>query len=302
MKGSSNKIHLFAFLSCVFLVGSVAGAGGFSPAARASTFIFSRNLFVGISGSDVSALQRFLITGSFLKISTSTGYFGPLTKAALGAWQTSEGINPPVGFFGPISRTKINLIIQPAPTNTSTTPGVVETATPNVATTSAAISNSPDGSPALPTGRPVRLKIPKLNIDAGFQYMGLKSDGTMEIPNNVIDVGWFTGSPRPGEKGNAIITGHVAQIRGGVLTKPGVFINLNELRSGDTLSVLNDKGETVTFVVQESRLYDPAADATDVFTSTDGGAHLNLITCEGTWNPAQLSYSQRLVVFADASR
>ena len=151
-------------------------------------------------------------------------------------------------------------------------------------------------------GSPVRLKIPKLNIDAGFQYTGIKSDGTMEIPNNVVDVGWFTGSPHPGDKGSAIITGHVAQIRGGVITKPGVFIDLNKLQAGDKLYVVNDKGVSITFTVREVRSYDPNADATDVFTSKDNGAHLNLITCEGTWNPAQLSYSQRLVVFTDLAQ
>jgi len=149
---------------------------------------------------------------------------------------------------------------------------------------------------------PVRLIIPKLSIDAGFQYTGLKPDGTMEVPNNIYDAGWFTGSVRPGEKGVAIITGHVAQIRGGIVTKPGVFSNLGELSAGDMLHVLNGKGESVAFTVREIRSYDPAADATAVFTSTDGGAHLNLITCEGSWNAAQLSYSQRLVVFTDAVR
>jgi len=42
-------------------------------------------------------------------------------------------------------------------------------------------------------------------------------------------------------------------------------------------------------------------DSADVFRATDDGAHLNLITCEGTWSQAQLSYSQRLVVFTDAT-
>jgi LPXTG-site transpeptidase (sortase) family protein len=147
----------------------------------------------------------------------------------------------------------------------------------------------------------VRLTIPTLGIDAGFQFNGLKADGTMEIPSNITDVGWYTLGPRPGEVGNAIITGHVAQIRHSVVTKQGVFFNLNQLRPGDKLQVQNDKGETITFVVRESRLYDATADATDVFVSKDTRAHLVLITCEGTWNPAQQSYSQRLVVFADAT-
>jgi sortase (surface protein transpeptidase) len=85
-----------------------------------------------------------------------------------------------------------------------------------------------------------------------------------------------------------------------VVTKQGVFSNLGSLSAGDTFSVLNNKGATTYFVVRESRTYDPTADATDVFTSADGGAHLNFITCEGAWEPAQLEYTQRLVVFADA--
>ena len=245
--------------------------------ARAGSFTFTRDISLGARGDDVSALQQFLISGGFLNIPAPTGYFGPLTKATLSAWQAQAGIYPSSGFFGPVSRGKINIVAAAA-----------------AGTTSPSVANKVNGSP-------VRLKIPKLNVDAGFQYNGIK-DGVMEIPNNIVDVGWFTGSVHPGEKGVAIVTGHVAQIRGGIMTKPGVFYNLSELRAGDTIDVLNDKGESVTFVVRESRSYDPTADATDVFTSKDGGAHLNLITCEGTWNPAKTSFSQRLVVFADAAK
>lgn len=184
----------------------------------------------------------------------------------------------------------VNQILQ---SSSSTPASTSSPATITVGATSTVIANNANGSP-------VRLIIPKLNVDAGFQYNGLKSDGTMEIPSNIYDVGWFTGSPKPGEKGDAIITGHVAQIRRGIMTKQGVFYNLSQLQPGDKLYVLNDKGKSITFVVRESQLYDPTADATDVFVSKDNGVHLNIITCEGTWNQAQLSYSQRLVVFTDA--
>ncbi|MDO8557329.1 MAG: sortase [Candidatus Jorgensenbacteria bacterium] len=280
-----NTAWFIALLLCVSVV--------LKSASAAADFTFTRNLSLGIRGDDVSALQQFLIAGGFLKILTPTGYFGPLTTTALGAWQTSVSIYPPAGFFGPISRGKINTVAQQAPISATLAKDAVGTTTIIAETTSTAVVNIIDGSP-------VRLKIPKLNIDAGFQYNGLKSDGTMEIPNNVTDVGWFTGSPRPGEKGSSIVTGHVAQIRGGIMTKPGVFSNLSELKIGDKLYVLNDKGESIAFVVRESRVYDPTADATDIFTPGDGGIHLNLITCEGSWNPEKLSYTQRLVVFTDA--
>jgi sortase (surface protein transpeptidase) len=162
------------------------------------------------------------------------------------------------------------------------------------------VASSTTAAVAVGTGLPVRLVIPKLNINAAFQYDGLTPSGTMETPTNVSDVGWFTGSSLPGKAGVAIVIGHVAQIRRGVVTKQGVFSDLGALSAGDTFSVVNDEGATTNFVVRKSRTYDPTADATDVFTSTDGGAHLNFITCEGTWNQAQLEYTQRLVVFADA--
>jgi sortase (surface protein transpeptidase) len=166
-----------------------------------------------------------------------------------------------------------------------------------------ALQSPPVGSStvtAVGTGLPVRLVIPKLNISAAFQYDGLTPSGTMETPSNVSDVGWYTGSSLPGKPGVAIVIGHVAQVRRGVVTKQGVFGDLGSLSAGDTFSVVNDEGETTNFVVRESRSYDPTADASGVFTSTDGGAHLNFITCEGTWEQSQLEYTQRLVVFADA--
>ncbi len=287
------KIWIIALLVCFFAAGGSAHAQSVSSAAPTTGSIFNQNLSIGTHGDDVSALQQFLIDGGYLKIATATGYFGTLTESALGAWQASLGISPAAGYFGPVSRAKINATISGTLVNTTSTQSAVEITTVTTEPTSTATVSDK-------TGLPVRLIIPTLNIDAGFQDTGLKSDGTMEVPSTIYVAGWFTDSVRPGEKGVAIVTGHVAQIRGGVVTKPGVFSNLYGIQVGDQLSITNDKGETIRFVVRKVSNYDPAADATDVFTSTDGGAHLNLITCEGTWNAAEASYSQRLVVFTDA--
>ncbi len=271
-------------LSCLLMADSSANAAS-----------STRDLTIGSSGSDVSALQQFLIETGFLKISAPTGYFGPMTKSALGTWQALAGVQPSSGYFGPLSRGRIAAAAPQSPTAPIAPPvSSAETTTP-IATASTTVAHSIDGSP-------VRLIISKLGVDAGFQYDGLKSDGTIDIPTNIYDAGWYTGSAKPGEQGVAVITGHVAQIRRSVVTKQGIFYNLTQLVPGDTLTVINDRGQTTTFVVRESRLYDPAADATGVFTANDNGAHLNIITCEGTWNQSQFSYSQRLVVFTDAVR
>jgi LPXTG-site transpeptidase (sortase) family protein len=111
-----------------------------------------------------------------------------------------------------------------------------------------------------------------------------------------MNTAWFNQSPRPGESGNAIITGHYGYWKNG---KSTVFNNLNKLRKGDKIYVVDEKGVVVNFVVREIRNYNPDAVASDVFFSNDNKSHLNLITCEGVWNKVSKSYSQRLVVFAD---
>ena len=142
-------------------------------------------------------------------------------------------------------------------------------------------------------GLPVRLMIPVINVNAVIQYVGVTPKGAMAVPNNATDVGWFKLGPRPGEKGSAVIAGHFDGENG----EAGVFTNLNKLKKGDKLYIKNDKGISITFVVRESRIYNPGY-ANDVFSGSSS-AYLNLITCDGVWDGAKKSYSKRLVVFAD---
>ncbi|MDO8524443.1 MAG: class F sortase [bacterium] len=157
------------------------------------------------------------------------------------------------------------------------------------------IDNIGFGLLATPIGEPTRLKIPKINVDAFIEYVGVTSAGAMDISENQDSVAWFKLGPRPGEKGSAVIAGHY-----GIKNKKGsVFDGLYKLRKGDKIYIKDDKGATISFVVRKSQRYDPNADASDVFISNDGKAHLNLITCEGVWNALFKTYSKRLVVFTD---
>jgi len=144
-------------------------------------------------------------------------------------------------------------------------------------------------------GLPVRLVIPGINVDAHIGYAGTAPDGTMEITKSQDDVAWYEPGTRPGNVGSAVIAGHYGSLNG----KYSVFSYLSKLNKGDTLSIKDHNGKLINFIVRESRTYDPAANATDIFNSTDGKSHLNLITCEGSWNQAKESYSYRRVVFTD---
>ena len=78
---------------------------------------FTRDLTLGNSGVDVKFLQSFLNKNGFPvalfgpgSAGNETSYFGAYTKKALSEFQKAKGIYPAHGYFGPITRSKINLI------------------------------------------------------------------------------------------------------------------------------------------------------------------------------------------------
>jgi sortase A len=143
-------------------------------------------------------------------------------------------------------------------------------------------------------GLPIKLEIPKIKLSTDILQMGLTASGNMDAPAKVTDVGWYKNGPHPGNAGSAVIAGHFGV--GG----PGVFVDLVKLQKGDNLLVTDEKGQTSSFVVRETRTYAYTEHPSEVFNAS-GGAHLNLITCAGDWNAAARTYTNRLVIFADKS-
>lgn len=150
-------------------------------------------------------------------------------------------------------------------------------------------------APQLLIGSPTRIVISDIGVDTTIVPVGIAADGTMEIDKDIERTAWYKLGAKPGEIGSAVIAGHYGWVR----NQPSVFNKLHTLQANDTLQVYDDQNNLATFVVTQVRSYDPSADATEVFRSTDDKAHLNLITCEGTWNESLKTYSQRLVVFTD---
>jgi len=90
--------------------GSFVSGSAFGQQVRA----IAVNLVEGNRGNDVKILQDFLISqnrGSAAQSLANVGataYFGTLTRAALAEFQAQTGINPPLGNFGPITRSYIS--------------------------------------------------------------------------------------------------------------------------------------------------------------------------------------------------
>ncbi|MDP3988771.1 MAG: sortase [bacterium] len=148
----------------------------------------------------------------------------------------------------------------------------------------------------LPQGLPVRLKIPTIGVDSAIEDALITPDGRMDVPYGSVNVAWFSLGPKPGHKGSAVIGGHFG-ISNGVKF---VFYDLDKLTVGDRIYILDDDDNTLAFQVRRIELFERNADATAVFTSNDGLAHLNLITCEGIWNRVDDTYPLRRVIFTDA--
>ena len=142
---------------------------------------------------------------------------------------------------------------------------------------------------------PARLAVASIGIDTPIKEVELTADGDMAIDDSIDSAAWYRLGPEPGEQGSAVIAGHYGWKDG----QAAVFNKLHTLKAGDKIVVSDKAGTEIAFVVRELREYSPDADATEVFRSNDGKAHLNLITCIGSWNLSAQSYTKRLVVFTD---
>jgi len=142
---------------------------------------------------------------------------------------------------------------------------------------------------------PIRIRIPTINLDAAIEPVGVTEKGEMGLPSDPNNVAWYDLGQTPGEIGTAVIAGHNIWKNG----KSSTFTDLSALGLDDKIYIENEKGETAVFAVKKTRKYSPQIDTTDIFRSSDGKAHLNLITCAGSWDKSTESFTQRLVVFAE---
>ena len=160
--------------------------------------------------------------------------------------------------------------------------------------TNTIVAPPPSAQPG-PVSRPVALTIPLIGVQTKLMYLGLKSDGELEVPPlaMVAVAGWYTGSPRPGAIGSAIIVGHIDSHK-----VPGVFFRLNTLRRGDKIYVTRANGTLVEFSVTSVQTYLKDHFPTEDVYGPVPDAELRLITCGGAFDYATGHYLSNVVVYA----
>lgn len=144
-----------------------------------------------------------------------------------------------------------------------------------------------------PVALPVSLTIPAIGVQTRLVRLGLAAGGTLQVPSTTAVAGWYTGSPRPGDTGAAVIAGHVDSYLG-----PGVFFRLRLLKPGNRVYVRRADSSVAVFRVTDVRLYAKTQFPTVSVYGAVPDAQLRLITCGGTFDPATGHYLSNVIVFA----
>lgn len=139
---------------------------------------------------------------------------------------------------------------------------------------------------------PEMLSIPSIELEADVTHLGVTDTGEMAVPDNGEELSWFSPGYQPGQRGRAVIAGHVDDLDG-----PAVFWDLTELEPGDEI-IVSGEGRELRFKVHtmESVPLD-LADVDSVF-GYHSSPELVLITCSGTYDYDRGTREERLIVYA----
>ncbi|QOR66922.1 class F sortase [Cytobacillus suaedae] len=130
-------------------------------------------------------------------------------------------------------------------------------------------------------------------MDATIIPVGLQEDGTMEVPKDVMEVGWFLQGAKPGQAGNIVLAGHVDSYLG-----PGIFFHLEHVSLKDRIIITDGHNKKIIYKITKIERY-PYQDGPlgEIFGFTSE-RRLQLITCTGSYNPFKRTHEERLVVTA----
>ncbi len=179
----------------------------------------------------------------------------------------------------------------PADAGATLTPASVTTAPPK-------LTRDPAAKP-LARSVPVSIRIPRIGVSAPVMKVGKNADDTVQVPP--LDIanltGWYEYGPTPGQRGAAVILGHVDS-----LTGISVFYHLKDLHAGDKIYVTLADGKTAAFTVDGvQKVAKDAFPAASVYGKVDYPS-LRLITCGGTFDEVTGHYLYNIIVYAHMIR
>ena len=173
---------------------------------------------------------------------------------------------------------------QPTPTTTASLP------VPASAQARARVRRASVDAEAAP---PRSVQIPAAGVDSRLVPLRRQRDGALEVPADFALAGWYRDGVRPGDRGPAVLVGHVDSYDG-----PAVFFGLKDLRRDDKVTVTRTDGSAVVFAVYARETVGKDDFPTSrVYGDTDQ-PELRLLTCGGPFDAETKHYRDNVVVYA----
>lgn len=141
--------------------------------------------------------------------------------------------------------------------------------------------------------KPIGIRIPAIKVDASMVALGLRPDGSIEVPTDYSQTGWWADGPEPGEQGPAVVLGHVDSRSG-----PAVFFSLTDVRPGDEVIIDRIDGSSVAYRVDRIEQHAKDKFPTEAVYGDTVEPELRLVTCGGEFDRSVRSYRDNVVVFA----
>ncbi|MGG8405837.1 class F sortase [Streptomyces sp. 12297] len=152
----------------------------------------------------------------------------------------------------------------------------------------------PAGMQVLEHATVERIRIPSINVDAPTMTVGLDAEGWIDAPppQDPNLAGWYLNGISPGQRGSAVIVGHVDNKKG-----PAVFYGLGSVRKGDDIEVTRYDGRTAVFEVYGVEVFSKNDFPGALVYGDTGHPELRVITCGGGYSKSR-GYDGNVVVFA----
>lgn len=125
-----------------------------------------------------------------------------------------------------------------------------------------------------------------------ISVLTLNKNHTVNVPTNFYVPGWYNDDRSPGQKGSAVILGHVDSYLG-----PAIFFYLDKLKLGNRVYVTLADGKKLVFAVIGERMYGKSNFPAQLVYGARKYPALQLVTCGGTFDSSTGHYRSNIVVF-----
>jgi LPXTG-site transpeptidase (sortase) family protein len=186
------------------------------------------------------------------------------------------------GLVAPATVSSTSAPSAPAPTGTSTDPGL-----PSFTASLATLGGQDAAAP------PTRVAVARLGIDMTVEPQGVLPDGQMALPASPTVAGWYRFGSAPDDAAGATVLAAHVDSKTGV----GPFVRLNQAKAGDEVVVWTGDQRHAYRVTTVVRVDKTRLDGDGLF-AVSGPRVLHLVTCTGAYVPGS-GYTDNLVVIAD---